>query len=57
MELLQSILSNDEPEELEVVLAGRKNFPVPEVAIDRLMRRITNALNTGGKDDDDATKD
>ena len=57
MELPQSILSNDEPEELEVVLAGRKNFPVPEVAIDRLMRRITNALNTGGKDDDDATKD
>ena len=56
MELLQSILSNDEPEELEVVLAGRKNFPVPEVAIDRLMKRITNALNLGGMEDGNATK-
>ena len=57
MELMQSILRDEEPGELEVALLGKKNFPVPEVAINRLMKRITNALNLGGMEDGNATKD
>ena len=54
MDLMQSILRDEEPGDLEVALLGKKNFPVPEVAIDRLIKKINNTLNLGGKDNDDA---
>ena len=56
MDLMQSILRDDEPGELEISLCGKKNFAVPEVAIDRLIERITNALDAEGKEDGHATK-
>lgn len=56
MDLMQSILRDDEPGELEIALCGKKNFAVPEIAIDRLIEQITNALDAEGKEDGHATK-